>query len=112
MKTRARWQWERRIGNDCGEREEGRERTLHASGSLKADAGSPIFRFRRQSPAITGYPVEFSTWWTTSANGNVEFCKRGLSKSKAAAYNPPIAEERGAKRRRARKQTAEKQEQF
>ena len=38
---------------------------------------------------------------------NVSFVIWGLPKHKTDPYNPPIAEERGAKRRRARQQASE-----
>jgi len=38
---------------------------------------------------------------------NVSFVIWGLPKCKTDPYNPPIAEERGAKRRRVRKQASE-----
>ena len=56
---------------------------------------------------ITGDPVEFSTFRPARNLRNVDFTTKGLFRSKSLPYNPLIAEERGAKRRRARKQATE-----
>ena len=49
----------------------------------------------------------FPHGWIGRGKKNDLFVKRGLPSRKVGDYNPPIAEERGARRRRVRKQASE-----
>lgn len=67
---------------------------------------------RQESAAISGNSVEFSTSRPGCSGENVVFVMRGIYSQRGRPYNPLIAEERGAKRRRAQKQVAENERDF
>jgi len=79
---------------------------------LKNRNSSPIYAVSRKPHKSLVVWSSFPHYSPRRTKKFVVFVIKGGDRRKACPYNPPIAEERGAKRRRAKQQASEIKKQF